>query len=143
MTGATAAAKTSWIPAIAVAIGMFLVAMDQMMMPVGAQAIAEDLKTNVGGVQAAIALVSLVAAPLYITGGKLGDKLGKKAIFIAGMVFYGVGSLIGAIAPNLGILIVGWSVIRAVGMVTTIPAGVGLLIANYQGGQRGTAFRKR
>lgn len=132
--------RTSWLPLAAVSIGIFLVANDGVQLPVGAPAIAADLGTNVGGIQAAIAIQSLVAAPLYIAGAKLGDRFGKKTIFLAGMILYGIGSLGAALAPNLGIFIVGWSVIRALGMVTSIPAGVGLLIATYDGGQRGKAF---
>ena len=62
----------------------FLVATDQVMMPIATSAIATEFSADAGTVQAAIALVSLVAGPLYIAGGKLGDNHGKRAIFFSG-----------------------------------------------------------
>jgi MFS family permease len=115
--------------------------MDAVMLPIGASAIAAELNTNMGLVQAAIALVSLVAAPLYITGGKLGEIHGKKRAFTLGLVLYGVGVLAATLAPSTMVLIGGWSVVRALGMVLAIPASIGLLIASYEHeGQRGQAF---
>lgn len=133
--------KAGWIPAIAATLLIFLVAMDQVMMPIATSAIVADLNTNVGMVQAALSLVSLVAAPLYITGGKLGDIMGKKKVFVIGLILYGIGALAGTLAPSVIILIGGWSVVRALGMVLAIPASIGLLIASYPDeGQRGQAF---
>ncbi len=85
--------KAGWGAAIAATLLIFVVAMDQVMMPIATSAIVAELNTNVGMVQAAIALVSLVAAPLYITGGKLGDIHGKRKIFAAELVLYGIGTL--------------------------------------------------
>jgi MFS family permease len=115
--------------------------MDQVMMPIATSAIVADLKTNVGMVQAALSLVSLVAAPLYVTGGKLGDIQGKKRMFVVGLVLYTIGVLAAALAPSVVVLIGGWSIVRALGMVLAIPASIGLLIASYPDeGQRGQAF---
>lgn len=133
--------KAGWGAAIAATLLILLVAMDQIMMPIATSAIATEFNTGAGAVQALIALVSLVAAPLYIAGGKLGDIHGKKKIFMAGLVLYGIGTLTATLAPNVTILMGGWSVVRALGMALTIPASVGLLIASYPGeGQRGQAF---
>ncbi|MCB0190347.1 MAG: MFS transporter [Anaerolineae bacterium] len=133
--------KVGWGAAIAATLLILLVAMDQVMMPIATSAIAGEFSTDAGAVQAIISLVSLVAAPLYIAGGKLGDIHGKKKIFMAGLVLYGSGTLAATLAPNVTILMVGWSVVRALGMVLTIPASIGLLIANYPDeAQRGQAF---
>ena len=69
--------KAGWGAAIAATLLIFLVGMDQVMMPIATSAIAKEFSTNAGAVQVIIAMVSLVAAPLYITGGKLGDIHGK------------------------------------------------------------------
>ena len=133
--------KVGWGAAIAATLLILLVAMDQVMMPIATSAIAGEFSTDAGAVQAIISLVSLVAAPLYIAGGKLGDIHGKKKIFMAGLVLYGSGTLAATLAPNVTILMVGWSVVRALGMVLTIPASIGLLITNYPDEvQRGPAF---
>jgi len=141
MSTDTTQQKAGWGAAIAATLLILLVAMDQVMMPIATSAIAKEFSTNAGAVQTIIALVSLVAAPLYIAGGKLGDIHGKKKIFMAGLVLYGIGTLTATLAPNVTILMGGWSVVRALGMVLTIPASIGLLIASYPDeAQRGQAF---
>ncbi len=127
--------------AIAATLFIFSLAADQVMMPLATSALVTDLQTDTGMVQAAIALVSLVAAPLYIAGGKLGDIQGKKKIFLVGIVLFALGPLTAVFTPNITILIGGWSVVKALGMVLAIPASIGLLIASYpDDAQRGQAF---
>jgi len=136
-----AAQKASWGAAIAATLYIFLLAIDIVMMPLATSAVVKELNTDTGMVQAALALVSLFAAPLYIAGGKLGDIHGKKKIFMLGLVLWGIGPLTAGLAPNMGILIAGWSVVKALGMVLAIPAATGLLIASYpDDAQRGQAF---
>ena len=67
--------------------------------------ISEDLDTTVQGVQIAITIFLLVMAALMIPGGKLTDRYGRKRCFIVGLVVYGVGALLSAAAPGLGVLI--------------------------------------
>lgn len=133
--------KTSWGAAIAATLFIFSLATDQVMMPLATSAIVKELNTDTGMVQAAIALVSLFAAPLYIAGGKLGDIHGKKKMFMVGLVLWGIGPLTAALAPGMEILIAGWSVVKALGLVLAVPASTGLLIASYpDDAQRGQAF---
>lgn len=133
--------KAGWGAAIAATVLIFVVGMDLLMMPIATSAIVSEFNTNAGMVQAAIALISLVAAPFYITAAKLGDIHGKKKLFVTGLVLYAVAELITTLAPNMVILIGGWSILRGIATVLTIPASVGLLIANYPDeGRRGQAF---
>jgi MFS family permease len=83
--------------------------------------ISEDLGTTVQGVQVAITLFLLVMAALMIPGGKLSDRYGRKRCFVLGLVVYGIGALMSAIAPGLGILIVGNSIFEGVGTALLIP----------------------
>src|SRR6187549_2891972 len=66
--------------------------------------ISEDLDTTVQGVQVAITLFLLVMAALMIPGGKLTDKYGRKRCFSLGLTIYGIGALLSAAAPGLGVL---------------------------------------
>jgi len=137
----TTTQKASWGAAIAATLFIFLLAIDIVMMPLATSAVVKELNTDTGMVQAAIALVSLFAAPLYIAGGKLGDISGKKKMFMLGLVLWGIGPLTAALAPSMGILIAGWSMVKALGMVLAVPAATGLLIASYpDDAQRGQAF---
>jgi len=137
----TTVQKAGWGAAIAATLYIFSLAIDIVMMPLATSAVVKELNTDTGMVQAAIALVSLFAAPLYIAGGKLGDIHGKKKMFMVGLVLWGIGPLAAALAPGMGILIAGWSVVKALGMVLAVPAATGLLIASYpDNAQRGQAF---
>ena len=83
--------------------------------------ISEDLNTTVQGVQIAITIFLLVMAALMIPGGKLTDKYGRKRCFMLGLVVYGVGALLSAVSPTLGVLIIGNSILEGVGTALLIP----------------------
>src|SRR4051812_35574615 len=83
--------------------------------------ISHDLDTTVQGVQLSITLFLLVMAALMIPGGKLTDKYGRKRGFLAGLIIYGVGALLSAAAPGLGVLIIGNSILEGTGTALLIP----------------------
>jgi MFS family permease len=83
--------------------------------------ITEDLDTTVTGVQATITLFLLIMAILMIPCSKLTDRWGRKRCFTAGLVLYGIGALLSALAPGLGVLILGNSVLEGVGTALLIP----------------------
>jgi MFS family permease len=83
--------------------------------------ISTDLDTTVQGVQVAITLFLLVMAALMIPGGKLTDRYGRKRCFLAGLSIYGVGAVLSALSPGLGILILGNSILEGVGTALLIP----------------------
>jgi len=83
--------------------------------------ITEDLDTTVAGVQATITLFLLTMAILMIPCSKLTDRWGRKRCFVWGLALYGVGALLSAAAPGLGVLIVGNSILEGVGTALLIP----------------------
>ncbi|MGW3666675.1 MFS transporter [Streptomyces sp. NPDC005141] len=83
--------------------------------------ISEDLDTTVQGVQIAITIFLLVMAALMIPGGKLTDRYGRKRCFLAGLTVYGIGALLSAVSPGLGVLILGNSILEGVGTALLIP----------------------
>jgi MFS family permease len=83
--------------------------------------ITHDLDTTVTGVQAAITLFLLIMAILMIPCSKLTDRWGRKRCFTGGLVLYGIGALMSAAAPGLGVLILGNSVLEGVGTALLIP----------------------
>jgi len=83
--------------------------------------ITHDLDTTVQGVQAAITLFLLIMAILMIPCSKLTDRWGRKRCFTAGLVLYGIGALLSAASPGLGVLILGNSVFEGVGTALLIP----------------------
>ncbi|WP_267882192.1 MFS transporter [Streptomyces katrae] len=83
--------------------------------------ISEDLDTTVQGVQIAITIFLLVMAALMIPGGKLTDRYGRKRCLLVGLVVYGIGALLSAAAPGLGVLILGNSILEGIGTALLIP----------------------
>jgi MFS family permease len=83
--------------------------------------ITHDLDTTVEGVQAAITLFLLIMAVLMIPCSKLTDRYGRTRCFTVGLVLYGIGALMSAAAPGLGILILGNSVLEGIGTALLIP----------------------
>src|SRR6476661_8911344 len=83
--------------------------------------ITEDLDTTVTGVQATITLFLLIMAILMIPCSKLTDRWGRKRCFTGGLVLYGIGALLSAVSPGLGVLILGNSVLEGVGTALLIP----------------------
>jgi len=83
--------------------------------------ISDDLDTTVKGVQTAITLFLLIMAILMIPCSKLTDRWGRKRCLMWGLALYGVGALLSAVSPNLGVLILGNSVFEGVGTALLIP----------------------
>jgi MFS family permease len=83
--------------------------------------ISEDLDTTVTGVQTAITLFLLIMAIFMIPASKLSDRWGRKRCFTAGLLLYGLGALVSALSPGLGVLILGNSVLEGIGTALLIP----------------------
>jgi EmrB/QacA subfamily drug resistance transporter len=118
----------------------FLMTLDSSVMNVSMASVASDLGTTITGIQTAITLYTLVMATLMITGGKVGTILGRRRAFAVGLVVYGTGSLVTALAPNLPVLIIGWSVLEGVGAALIMPAIVALVAANFPPERRAAAY---
>jgi MFS family permease len=106
---------------IPLALAQFICSFAGSNMNVMINDISKDLDTSVQGVQVAITIFLLVMAALMIPGGKLTDRYGRKRCFTVGLLVYGVGALLSAAAPGLGVLILGNSILEGVGTALLIP----------------------
>ena len=139
-TRAEGAAAATGTVLLTLASAQFLMTLDSSVMNVSIATVAKDVGTTVTGIQTAITFYTLVMATLMITGGKLGAILGRKRAFSIGCVIYGCGSLITALAPNLAVLIVGWSVLEGIGAALIMPAVVALVASNFARPERPRAY---
>ena len=103
------------------ALTQFIASFAGSNMNVAISSISHDLDTTVHGVQTAITLFLLCMAALMIPGSKLTDILGRKRCLIGGLAVYGSGAVIAAVAPGLGVLILGYSGFEGVGSALMIP----------------------
>jgi MFS family permease len=122
------------------ASGQFLMTLDSSVMNVSIQSVANDLHTTVTGIQTAITLYTLVMAAFMITGGKIGALMGRRRAFGLGLLIYGAGSLVTALAPNLTVLIIGWSLLEGLGAALIMPAIVALVAGNVAKEGRSAAY---
>ncbi|HEY2204484.1 MAG TPA: MFS transporter [Pseudonocardia sp.] len=120
--------------------GQFLMTLDMSVMNVAIATVATDVGTSVTGIQTAITLYTLVMAMLMVTGGKIGSMIGRRRAFTIGCVIYGLGSLTTAVAPNLTVLIIGWSVLEGIGAALILPAIVALVAGNFPPAARPRAY---
>lgn len=125
---------------LVLAAGQFLMTLDTAVMNVSIASVAEDVGTTVTGIQGAITFYTLVMASLMLTGGKLGQILGRKRAFTIGCVIYGCGSVTTGLSGNLAVLVFGWSVLEGAGAALILPAIVSLVASNFDQSQRPRAY---
>jgi MFS family permease len=133
-------ARFKWAVLIALCSGQFIMVLDSTVMNVSIQRVIEDLDTKVSTMQLAIATYTLITAALMLVGGKVGDIIGRRLAFRIGLITFGAGALVTAVSPSIGILILGWSILEAIGAALMIPAILALIAANYRGADRVVAF---
>ncbi len=138
--GAAAAVAAAGIVLATLAAGQFVMALDTTVMNTAIATVADDVGTTVTGIQTAITLYTLVMASLMITGGKLGEILGRKRVFTIGCVIYACGSMTTALSPSLPVLIFGWSFLEGLGAVLIMPAIVALVASNFGRAERPRAY---
>src|SRR5262249_35842005 len=122
------------------AAGQFLMTLDSSVMNVSIATVAKDVGTTVTGIQGAITAYTLVMAALMTPGGKVGAMIGRKRAFTIGCVIYGCGSFTTSIAPNLPVLVFGWSFLEGVGAALILPAIVALVAGNFAQERRPAAY---
>src|SRR4051794_29798552 len=118
----------------------FLMVLDQAVMNVAISQLVEDFDTTVTTIQIVIALYALVMAALMLTGGKLGDLLGRRRAFAIGLCIYGTGSALTAVSWSVPSLMLGWSVLEGIGAALVLPAMVALVASNFRGQDRALAY---
>ncbi|AXY49919.1 MFS transporter [Rhodococcus ruber] len=135
-----ATASGSALVLAVLAAGQFLMTLDSSVMNVSMATVAADVNTTITGIQTAITLYTLVMATLMITGGKVGTILGRRRAFGLGLIIYGAGSFVTGIAPNLTVLLIGWSLLEGIGAALIMPAIVSLVAANFPAERRPAAY---
>jgi EmrB/QacA subfamily drug resistance transporter len=129
-----------WGPLVILAAAQFVMVLDQAVMNVSISQLVADLDTSVTAIQAVITLYSLVMAMFMVTGGKIGDLIGRRRAFTIGLIVYAVGSALTAVSPNVLCLALGWSVLEGLGAALVLPALAALIGGNYAGRDRVTAY---
>ena len=125
--------NVSWMPLFVIAAAAFVGALDATFMNVSMSQVVIDLDTNVGTIQKMVSFYTLITASLLLISAKLQDIIGKRKIFLLGIMIYGVGDLIAALSPNAMVLFIGWSLLEGIGSALMGPALISIIAGTYDG----------
>jgi EmrB/QacA subfamily drug resistance transporter len=128
-----------WWTLGAVAIGLFMIMLDNTVVNVALPSIRDDLGISVSELEWVVNAYALTFGVLLLSGGKLADLLGRRAIFIAGLVVFTVSSLACGLAEGPGPLIAARTA-QGVGAAMMNPATLSIITATFPPRQRGTAI---
>ncbi len=123
---------------VAMALGVFVIANDFTALNVALPAIEQDLDVDVGSVQWVINAYALVFGVAIVSGGRLADMFGRKRVFYIGSAFFAGFSALGALAPDLGFLILA-RVGMGIGGALMWPAILGMTFAALPESKSGLA----
>lgn len=123
----------------ATVLGSSLSFIDGSVVNVALPTIARELQAGASGVQWIVNAYLLPLAALVLLGGALSDRLGRKAVFMAGTALFTAASVVCLIAPGLEILIAG-RVAQGLGAALLVPASLAILGTDFEGEARGRAI---
>jgi len=129
-----------WWALVALGTAQFVMVLDQSVMNVSISKLVEDFDTTVTTIQAVITLYCLVMAMFMLTGAKIGDIIGRRKAFVIGLIIYGCGSAMTAVAPTVPVLTLGWSILEGLGAALVLPAMAALIAGNFEGADRKVAY---
>lgn len=129
--GVSAAGRSGrWPTLLATAGGLFLAVMSTTVVSVALPSIGADLAAGPSYLQWTVDAYVLVYASLLVTGGTLGDRLGRKGVFISGVLLFGLGSSVAGLAPSPPVLLAG-RVIQGAGPALLVPGSLTIIRASF------------
>ncbi len=134
-----AAENRKWLTLVAVAVGLFMIMLDNTVVNVALPSIRSDLGIGISELEWVVNAYALTFGVLLLTGGKLADLLGRRAIFIAGLVIFTLSSLVCGLANGPELLIAARTV-QGVGAALMNPATLSIIMATFPPRQRGMAI---
>jgi EmrB/QacA subfamily drug resistance transporter len=133
------AENRKWWTLIAVAFGLFMIMLDNTVVNVALPSIAKDLGVSISSLEWVVDGYALTFGVLLLTGGKLADLLGRRRIFIVGLVIFTASSFFCGFA-NTSSVLVGARVVQGIGAALMNPATLSIITATFPPRQRGMAI---
>ena len=128
-----------WWPLVAVCAGACMLLIDVTIVTVALPDMARQLNTTFSDLQWVIDLYALVLGALVLTVGAVADRLGRRRIYLTGLVLFAASSLACGLAPNVGVLIAARGV-QGIGAAAMFATTMALISNMYSGRDRGMAF---
>jgi EmrB/QacA subfamily drug resistance transporter len=128
-----------WWTLGAVALGLFMIMLDNTVVNVALPSIQRDLGVGLSELQWIVTGYALSFAALMLTGGKLADLLGRRLIFVVGLGIFTLSSLFCGLAET-GDALIAWRIVQGVGAALMNPATLSIISATFPPQQRGMAI---
>ena len=128
-----------WLPLVAICAGTFMLLVDVTIVNVALPDMARSLHTTFSDLQWVIDIYALVLAALVLTAGSVADRIGRRTVYLAGLVLFAASSAASGAATSAAMLITARGV-QGLGAAMMFATTIALLSNSYQGRDRGIAF---
>src|SRR3954465_4075340 len=126
--------SSKWLALTVLALAQFMVVLDVTIVNVALPSIQDALGFSADGLQWVINAYTLTFGGLLMLGGRMSDLLGRRRVFLAGMVLFALASLAAGLAPSAGVLIAARAV-PGVGAALLSPAALALVTVTFPAGR--------
>jgi EmrB/QacA subfamily drug resistance transporter len=128
-----------WWTLAAMCFALFMIMLDNTVVNVALPSIQDDLGASLPGLEWTVNIYTLTFAVLLVTGGRLGDILGRRRMFLFGVVVFALSSAAIGLAPDQGWLVAGRAV-QGVGAAFMMPATLSIITVSFPPEERGKAI---
>ena len=122
-------ARGRWV-LLAMVLGSSMAFLDSTVVNVALPTIGRSLSATLGGLQWTVSGYTLSLAGLILLGGSLGDRLGRRKVFLIGVVWFALSSALCGLSPSIGVLI-GARVLQGVGGALLTPGSLAIIQASF------------
>jgi EmrB/QacA subfamily drug resistance transporter len=120
---------------LATVLGSSMAMLDATVVNVALPTIGRHLNASLGELQWTVTAYTLTLAALILLGGSLGDRLGRRRVFLVGVVWFALASGLCGLAPTIGVLI-GARVLQGVGGALLTPGSLAIIQATFASDER-------
>jgi EmrB/QacA subfamily drug resistance transporter len=124
---------------VATVLGSGIAALDATVVGIALPAIGRELRTNVAGLQWIVTGYSLTLAGLLLVGGALGDRYGRRRVYLLGVVWFALASLLCGLTPNAPVLVAARA-LQGIGGALLTPGSLAILQASFAPADRPRAI---
>jgi len=128
-----------WVPLLAVCLGTFMLLVDVTIVTVALPAISTALDASFSSLQWILDIYALLLAALVMAAGSLSDLLGRRRVYVGGLILFALSSLACGLSTNISMLIAARAV-QGIGAAAMFATTTALIAATYNGKDRGIAF---
>jgi EmrB/QacA subfamily drug resistance transporter len=131
-------ARGRWV-IVATVLGSGMAFLDSTVVNIALPRIGTDLGIGLSGLQWTVNSYTLTLSGFLLLGGSLGDRYGRKRVFVIGVVWFAIASLLCAIAPS-GVALIGARAIQGIGAALLTPGSLAIIEASFRPEDRGAAI---